>query len=116
MMNKYQEALDIIVEKTDMLNNTCLHLPKCMKNGICHYVGEGLCEDYKRVKLLQELVDKETPVKPKIIKEEKYEWYDIFDGMRFYCPKCENELCCPLQGTKITRCDECGQRLDWSDE
>lgn len=94
-MNKYQEAITLL---------------------FC--TSQGLPEQkvYECKKLLQELVDKETPVKPKIIKEENYEWYDIFDGMRFYCPKCENELCCPLQGTKITCCDKCGQKIDWSNE
>ena len=101
MMNKYQEALDRL-NTINMVN----------------FIGDKELIKHKDndIKTLQELVDKETPIKPKIIKEEKYEWYDIFDGMRFYCPKCENELCCPLQGTKITRCDECGQKLDWSDE
>ena len=98
MSNKYQEALDILKY---FLHEVC----KCTCQNLGAFEND-----------LQELVDKETPVKPKIIKEEEYEWYDIFEGMRFYCPKCENELCCPLQGTKITRCDKCGQKLDWSEE
>ena len=109
-MSKYQEALDIIVEKTDMLNNTCLHLPKCMKNGICHYAGEGLCEDYERAKLLQELVDKETPMKVLILKKQ----YEVETEMyRNYgdCPKCNHSN---LIGQ--CRCDECGQKLDFGGE
>lgn len=102
-MSKYQEALDIIVEKTDMLNNTCLHLPKCMKNGICHYAGEGLCEDYERVKLLQELVDKEKPMKVKHIVENG--WH------KYVCGSCDGEL-----ELKHCYCPECGQELEWSDE
>lgn len=102
IMNKYQEALDIIVEKTDMLNNTCLHLPKCMKNGICHYVSEGLCEDYERVKLLQELVDKEKPMKVKHVVENG--WH------KYVCGSCDGEL-----ELKHCYCPECGQELDWRD-
>lgn len=110
-MSKYQEALDIIVEKTDMLNNTCLHLPKCMKNGICHYVGEGLCEDYERVKLLQELVDKETPVKPKKYRDNLSENPRIpFFEEWYFCPKCEENV-----GDNFY-CPHCGQKIDWSDE
>ena len=104
-MNKYQEALDIIVEKTDMLNNTCLHLPKCMKNGICHYVGEGLCEDYERAKLLQELVDRETPMKVKILGHDE----DWLIGLKIAfgeCPKCKFHVC-----DDEFYCRNCGQRI-----
>lgn len=97
MTNKYQEALDTIVEKTDMLNNTCLHLPECLKSGRCHY-DDTMCEDYDKAKLLQDLVDKGTAVKP--ILQNNSDWK---------CPKCG------AYHTKFVQyyCEYCGQKIDW---
>ena len=73
-------------------------------------IGAAYCAT---LSILQELVNKETPMKPYKWVEEA-EWYDAFDEVEHYeCPKCYNELCCPLKGTSITRCDKCGQAIGW---
>ena len=72
----------------------------------------------KYIKTLQELVDKETPMKVdkkdnKKIKCDKF----LITLVTYY--KCPNKRCefhnnyNILEGEK--RCDECGQKLDWSD-
>lgn len=75
-MNKYQEALNSI--------------RKCIvsKHG-------KLC-----IEMVQELVDKETPLKPK--------------GLA--CPKCSKWVVeDTYKGTlRFNRCHDCGQRVDWS--
>lgn len=100
-MNKYQEALDTIVEKTDILNNTCAFLPKCSKCKVCQISPEDeeMCDDYFRVLLLQELVEKRKPMKP--ILQSDLDW------------KCPN---CGGYHTKFVQyyCEFCGQKIDWN--
>ena len=57
--------------------------------------------DEEDIAILQELVDKETPMKP--IRKGKLN--------SLYCPKCDRPLM--FEGTIC--CDKCGQKLDWSD-
>ena len=87
MKNKYQEVLNKI---DDDLSN---YKP-----------------DHCRVdlKLLQELVDKETPMKP--------EWLGgaMTGEPKPYCPKCS--YCVNDTYLNKYRCRECNQKLDWSDE
>lgn len=86
-MNKYQEALKIAYE---MMNQADWG---AMKIGCV------------QLKTLQELVDKETPVKT--IKEpiirDRYRLY------KNYCPICKQELL--ILGNY---CLHCGQKVDWS--
>lgn len=81
MNNKYQDALN-------SLNP--------------NYIGEQEYSWRKADEILQELVDKETPMKVTNIHVD--EWY---------CPNCFQEI-----GTSshYKRCPECGQKLDWSNE
>ena len=87
-MNKYQEALDILhgVANGNLIRETT-----------CDYQRDKN-DEYKDI--LQELVDKATPKKP--------HW--IYDDEPL-CPYCGEVL----DGTE-EHCDECDQRLDWSDE
>lgn len=52
--------------------------------------------------ILQELVDKETPIKP--IRKGKLNWW--------HCPKCD----CSLMFDNHKYCDHCSQKLLWGDE
>lgn len=111
MKNKYQEALDILISKTGILNDTCWHLSKCLKCGKCFLEDEHFklpvmeCKDYVIAKTLQELVDKETPMKVEYVLQ--------IDDEVWVCPKCNNVW---TSIKSIKYCDNCGQKLDWSDE
>ena len=91
-MNKYQEALSLL---------------------FC--TSEGLSEQkvYQSKKILQELVDKETP--------EKYKSKADKDGrMIWVCPKCNETLVKFWSEVEtvshLPYCYMCGQKLDWSEE
>ena len=92
-MNKYQEALDKLYDG--------------YQNGMAgrHYYD-----------IVQELVNKETPMKPIDKYTEKVRDYlneDSFIYVNFetgYCPNCNKEV-----NENYTYCNKCGQRLDWSD-
>ncbi len=57
----------------------------------------------EELNLLEELVDKETPMKV------------CGDGEDHMCPKCNEYFCiCEVQN-KINYCPNCGQKLDWGE-
>jgi tRNA(Ile2) C34 agmatinyltransferase TiaS len=90
-MNEYQKALGKLAN-------------------IIIYEEEGYQEDIvatypEEVELLQKLIDKETLMKPK-----KEKLLNIFNQPDYFCPKCNNEL-----GKSQNRCEECGQKIDWSE-
>ena len=58
------------------------------------------------VETLQELVDKQTPMKPKKTND-GYESQEV-------CPNCET-LAITSNGYPIPRCYECGQRIEWDE-
>ena len=78
-MDKYQEGLNYLKGYAEKSQD--------------RFAGEAC--DY-----LQELVDKNTPMKP------------IYGGKFPACPKC-GKLCHSIWQN---HCDECGQVLDWSEE
>ena len=81
-MNKYQKAL----------------------NNVKRVYVESEHYDEEDIRLLQELVDKATPKKPKRnVACDKTNFY--------YCSKCNTDV---YIGMKY--CCECGQALDWNDE
>ena len=91
-MDKYQEAL----------------------NNVKRVYVESEHYDEEDFRLLQQLVDKETPKKP----NHKYdECYVIY-----YCSNCKEEiphriiLSDDTYCYTISYCPNCGQALDWSDE
>lgn len=96
-MNKYQEALIYFC-------NGCHHEYEEGEYGQCKRV-EGKCKHYK---VLQELVDKETPQKVKRISVLTYEAVE--------CPRCQKEFVVKFHKDDYTYCPNCGQKLDWEVE
>ena len=94
-MSKYQEALNKIIR-------SCC--PYCYDdNGCKNCEIKQTCNATAKswVDTLQELVDKETPMKP--IRKGQLNWG--------HCPCCDISLYFDNQ----PRCQSCGQKLDWSD-
>lgn len=97
-MNKYQEALKFLGEYS-------------LGCAVTNHKDDTIkvINDYRQT--LQELVDKETPKKP------------VIRGLSFAmhtCPICDKELIITndetvIYKTKTNYCDNCGQKLDWSD-
>lgn len=85
-MNKYQEALTLLFCTSQSLPEQKV---------------------YECKKVLQELVDKETPTKVTEIYTDSY-----------YCPNCGNEVLRFKYHTEYTHkyCLNCGQHLDWGEE
>lgn len=92
-MNKYLEALDRIEETYYNLDN-CLSAMKRFR------------ED---VEIIRELVDKETPNKPNMMRIKKYDGYNL--GI---C-KCGKTIDTSLDD-EVNYCTKYGQRIDWGDE
>lgn len=97
-MNKFQEAL------------------KRLKN----FFGEHSPYN-KELNIIQELVDKETPMK---VNQNDYRLEDCDDDYDYFpvmihLYKCPNCKCKPSKIYKLTkpqkRCEDCNQLLDWSD-
>ena len=103
-MNKYQEALNSIEEKTTKIIEHWLPAIKI------RYCGD-------EVDILRELVEKATPKKP--IKNEmgKISFLDKLFGTEdaYTCPNCGNALLKHYMNERQeTRyCWDCGQALDW---
>ena len=94
-MNKYQEALERIFP------------PKYFNNIFPQFLSMTTSVSIKRedFETLQELVNKETPMKVTDIHVDE-----------FYCPKCHSEISHDKYNSEHPKyCEECGQRLDWSD-
>jgi hydrogenase maturation factor HypF (carbamoyltransferase family) len=88
-MNRYQEALD-------RLGAEKLARGELIRN-------DSKVESY--LLILQELVDKEKSMKVTDIHVDE-----------FYCPKCHSEITHDTNNIYHPQyCEECGQRLDWSD-
>lgn len=95
--NKYQEALDNAISDIDYKY---------------HDFGEYIPKErLDEIKLLQKLVDKETP------KDVEYTEYDGFaDGYPGYdtaiCPSCDREFEVVFE-EHYDYCPNCGQKLKW---
>lgn len=87
-MNKYQKAWGNVENMTGF--------------------GVRCKQDEKDIETIRELVNKETPMKPKT---------NVFN--HYFCPRCDRNLVVytHLKNTHFNRCNspECGQRIDWSD-
>lgn len=100
----YQEALDKLISKTGVMNDTCGRLCKCLKTGDCEFNDSNLmCEDYQMAKHLKDLININTL---KLVKGISWTWETKIGN----CPNC-NKLNF-LNSAKPYIC-ECGQRLDW---
>ena len=79
-----------------------------------HYdeeVGEDVYDSTSKVnellqlnKIVSKALKKQIPKKP------------IYGAANIKCPNCEATLLYYFHSFKIDYCDECGQRLDWSEE
>ena len=88
-MDKYQEAL----------------------NNIKRVYVESDHYDEEDIRLLQELVDRETPLTPTYKNtyiEYKEHYLDKDYEMKYHCPKCDSIV------YPIGRCSKCHQNLDWN--
>lgn len=88
-MNKYQEAL----------------------NNVKRVYVESEHYDEEDIRLLQELVDRETPLTPTYKNtyiEYKEHYLDKDYEMKYHCPKCDSIV------YPIGRCSKCHQNLDWN--
>lgn len=114
-MNKYQEALDKIVE------NSCPQKTNCR---VCKIKKSCNASAKECVDKLQELVDKATPKKPcfdELYKDE--ETTSIYDENRWIdpilciCPNCGKKAIHDFEyDENFKHCTNCGQAIDWSDE
>lgn len=97
MKNKYQQALDNVMKDNPKAKLT-------------------ISDIHKDIRLLLELVLKETPKKP-TKKSEEVRILGVsttFTMWYRYCPKCRVMLN-PNGYEKPNYCKDCGQHLDWSD-
>lgn len=106
-MNKYQESLDELV--------FCKKQLKCLT---CKH--KNLCTMERDSNIIQELIDKEKPMKvgkpQPLFCEEDIKNYDNVELK--LCPKCKRVVF-PFHSSdysKINYCENCGQKLDWSDD
>lgn len=117
-MDKYQEALDLICDKNYELDVFLEKYPQIQTSwqtskGFSRYVEK--LKDFESkygnmpAEVIQELVDKETPMKPNYDK-----FYDTNDGFfnKYYCPKCRHEKVF-VNRFENKYCHNCGQKLDW---
>lgn len=76
------------------------------------FANSEFCEQYdKHLCSIQELVDKATPKKVRYENAPKPS-----TAYMYSCPNCGRMLGVNCKPTYINYCDECGIKLDWSDE
>lgn len=110
MENKYQNALEELCSRCYVESEKCT----------CHarYKGGKCNNNCEHRQALQELVDKETPMK---VDKKHYELVDSDAGEYFiisdYYYKCPNPKCKLHKKYELCfeepRCPECNQLLDW---
>jgi predicted RNA-binding Zn-ribbon protein involved in translation (DUF1610 family) len=107
MSDKYQEALDdVFMHNMDECESDSFD--DCKE---CTY--KNICRTYNSYILLQKLIDKATPkkLKSKTDKDGRLLWV---------CPNCGDvymKFWSDVETISCRKhCDECGQKLDWSDE
>lgn len=104
-MNKYQIALNSFVE--------CANEKTC---GITTY--ESIFGEYESIEImkkdLQELADKETPMKPALLVSHKKQ-----NKRQYQCLRCGNACLvryAPFERNENKYCYDCGQKIDWSED
>jgi predicted RNA-binding Zn-ribbon protein involved in translation (DUF1610 family) len=93
MKNKYQEVFK--------------RLKNDIERGNCDYNVEPY------LNVIQELVDKETPMK--VIYENDLVDENVIVNTWVYCPTCKEEIPYELW-ENLNYCPNCGQHLDWRDK
>ena len=83
------KCLERIIEKTDCMNNTCVHLPKCLKDNKCRYnIDDLMCPDYEMA----------NHIKQYILKAQEQE--KLFDDMLVFKNGCLSS-CFEYKGKQI---------------
>ena len=98
MENKYQEALDRLLNDDYDFSHD-------------FYEDDKATAMERDIDTLQELVDKATPKKIRYENAPKPSMAYMYS-----CPNCGRMLGVNCKPTYINYCDECGIKLDWSDE
>ena len=102
-MNKYQEALNAIINKTTEVDE----YESIPKSTLCHCADE--------VEVLQELVNKATPKRPYVGGFNPDAGYP--ESGFYCCPNCGERIAWfdlnENRDYKINHCFYCGQALDW---
>jgi len=99
-MNKYQKALDLVSKKWEYVPDDCYEALEPERN------------------ILQELCNKEIPLKP-IYEKDEIGDREAFGGTGYMtfanatCPNCNEYL---DEENKPYRCTNCGQIIDWYDD
>lgn len=96
--SKYQEALDRVKE---------VYIYLCDEFNL----KKAAVKMNDDIEVLQELVDKATPKKVRYENAPKPSMAYVYS-----CPNCGRMLGVNCKPTYINYCDECGIKLDWSDE
>ena len=105
-MNKYQEPLENIIVYP--LKEVCENSPCCQCENQCDFYKVKL-HDYN---VLQELVDRATPKKPRYEADGYCNGVLVYDTWR--CPNCETRY--EVDYDEFKYCPKCGQAIDWSDK
>lgn len=93
-MSKHQEALNKVYELISDLD----------------FGSQLKCAD--QLKIIQELVDKATPKKPKIEQQNDYVEHNYVCSYELaFCPDCDLRI-----NFDEDYCKRCGQKFDWSEE
>ena len=115
-MDKYQVALNNIIKSCCSYCNDNNGCQNCKIKQRCNATAK------KWVDTLQELIDKETPMKPiKEIIDDSYDDNDRsidFQWERIKCPNCKEDLVSEPEFRDFVDypyCPLCSQKLDWSD-
>lgn len=80
---------------------------------VCNYHECVLTADMWAVETLQELVDKETPKKPRY-EGDGYDRHGNIIYDTWICPNCGKSY--EVDFDDYDYCPNCGQHIDWSDE
>ena len=96
-------------EAIEKLKNMRLYMQIEDKNNDCKFTED----DYKANEMAIKALEKQIPKKPTPIDYEKY--IDVIDNARllrgaYWCPNCKRVV------KSGSFCNDCGQKLDWSDE
>ena len=95
--------------ETDRIRNALVNVNTLAKNSIEY----GKARDDQDIDLIESIVEKEIPMKPKLFMRDGYDEdesvYDAWD-----CPYCGTHY--QIIFDKHDYCPHCGQRIDWQEQ
>lgn len=95
--------------ETDRIKNALLNVNTLAKNSIEY----GKARDDQDIDLIESIVNKEIPEKPKLIMRDGYDDDEaVYD--EWVCPCCGEHY--QVLFDKHDYCPKCGKRIDWSEE